>query len=44
VLFPISVLLFIYLMWNSTRKTLMNDGINWRDTHYALAELKANKV
>jgi glycosyltransferase involved in cell wall biosynthesis len=44
VLFPLSVLLFIYLMWNSTRKTLMNDGINWRDTHYALAELKANKV
>lgn len=44
VLFPISVLLFIYLMWNSTRKTLMNDGINWRDTHYSLAELKANKV
>jgi glycosyltransferase involved in cell wall biosynthesis len=43
-LFPLSVLLFIYLMWNSTRKTLMNDGINWRDTHYALAELKANKV
>jgi glycosyltransferase involved in cell wall biosynthesis len=44
VLFPLSVLLFIYLMWNSTRKTLMNDGINWRGTHYSLAELKANKV
>jgi len=44
VLFPVSVLLFIYLMWNSTRKTLMNGGINWRDTHYSLAELKANKL
>jgi glycosyltransferase involved in cell wall biosynthesis len=44
VLFPVSVLLFIYLMWNSTRKTLMNGGINWRDTHYSLAELKANKI
>jgi cellulose synthase/poly-beta-1,6-N-acetylglucosamine synthase-like glycosyltransferase len=44
VLFPLSVLLFVYLMWNSARKTLMNGGINWRDTHYSLAELKANKV
>jgi cellulose synthase/poly-beta-1,6-N-acetylglucosamine synthase-like glycosyltransferase len=44
VLFPVSVLLFVYLMWNSARKTLMNGGINWRDTHYSLAELKANKV
>jgi hypothetical protein len=31
-------------MWNSTWKTLMNGGINWRDTHYPLAELKSNKV
>lgn len=44
VMFPLTVLLFIYLMWNSTRKTLMNDGINWRGTHYSLAELKANKI
>ena len=44
VLFPVAVLLFIYLMWNAARKTLMNGGINWRDTHYSLAELKANKV
>jgi hypothetical protein len=44
VMFPVAVLLFIYLLWNSTRKTLMNDGINWRDTHYSLAELKANKI
>lgn len=43
-LFPIAVLLFLYLMWNATRKTILNDGINWRDTHYSLAELKANKV
>jgi glycosyltransferase involved in cell wall biosynthesis len=44
VLFPVSVLLFIYLMWNAARKTILNGGINWRDTHYSLAELKANKV
>jgi glycosyltransferase involved in cell wall biosynthesis len=44
VLFPVSVLLFIYLLWNSTRKTLMNGGIDWRGTHYPLAELKANRL
>ena len=44
VLFPVAASLFLYLMWNSTWKTLMNGGINWRDTHYPLAELKANKV
>jgi glycosyltransferase involved in cell wall biosynthesis len=44
VLFPVSVLLFIYLMWNAARKTIVNGGITWRDTHYPLAELKANKV
>ena len=43
-LFPILVLLFIYLLWNSARKTLVNRGINWRGTHYPLAELKANKL
>lgn len=43
-LFPVAVLLFIYLMWNAARKTIMNGGINWRDTHYSLTELKANKV
>jgi hypothetical protein len=43
-LFPVSVLLFIYLMWNAARKTILNGGINWRDTHYPLAELKANKI
>jgi hypothetical protein len=31
-------------MWNAARKTILNGGINWRDTHYPLAELKANKV
>jgi len=42
--FPVAVLLFIYIMWNSTLKTLKNDGIDWRGTHYSLAELRANKV
>jgi hypothetical protein len=44
VLFPLAVLMFVFLMWNSMLRTLVNDGINWRDTHYSLAELRANKV
>jgi len=37
-------LMFVFLLWNSTLRTLINGGINWRDTHYSLAELRANKV
>lgn len=36
--------LLIYITWNATLKTLVNDGIDWRGTHYSLAELKANRV
>jgi cellulose synthase/poly-beta-1,6-N-acetylglucosamine synthase-like glycosyltransferase len=43
-LFPFAVLMFVYLLLNSTCKTLVNGGINWRGTRYSLAELKANKV
>ena len=42
--FPICTLLFIYIMWKSMLMTIFNNGINWRGTHYPLAELKANKV
>ena len=42
--FPISTLLFIYIMWRSMLVTLINNGIRWRGTHYPLAELRANKV
>jgi glycosyltransferase involved in cell wall biosynthesis len=42
--FPLTVLLFQYIIWRATLKTLRNDGIDWRGTHYSLAELKANKV
>jgi len=42
--FPISTLLFIYIMWRSMLITLINNGIRWRGTHYPLAELRANKV
>ncbi len=42
--FPVAVILFLYIIWRATLKTIINDGIDWRGTHYSLAELKANKV
>jgi hypothetical protein len=41
---PVAALFLIFLLWNSTLKTLVNRGINWRETFYPLLELKANKV
>ncbi|MGD0059971.1 MAG: glycosyltransferase [Verrucomicrobiia bacterium] len=41
---PVTALLFQYIIWRATLKTLRNDGIDWRGTHYSLQELKANKV
>jgi cellulose synthase/poly-beta-1,6-N-acetylglucosamine synthase-like glycosyltransferase len=42
--FPVATLLFLYIVWRATVMTLWNDGIDWRGTHYPLAELKANKI
>jgi len=42
--FPISTLLFVYILWRSMLLTFINNGIRWRGTHYPLAELRANKV
>ena len=41
---PVTSLLFLYIIWRATLKTLWNNGIDWRGTHYPLNELKANKV
>ena len=41
---PVTALLFQYIVWRATLKTLWNNGIDWRGTHYSLQELKANKV
>jgi glycosyltransferase involved in cell wall biosynthesis len=41
---PFGGLLFTYILWKSTLKTLFEDGIRWRGTHYPLALLKANKI
>jgi glycosyltransferase involved in cell wall biosynthesis len=43
-LFPVAVLLFIFIQWRAMLLTYIHNGIRWRDTHYSLAELKANKV
>ncbi len=42
--FPLATLLFLYIVWRAMLLTLWNGGIDWRGTHYPLAELKANKV
>jgi glycosyltransferase involved in cell wall biosynthesis len=42
--YPLGVLLIIYIQWRAMYLTLRNGGIRWRDTHYSLAELKANQV
>ena len=41
---PATALLFQYIIWRATLKTLVDDGIDWRGTHYSLRELKANKL
>jgi glycosyltransferase involved in cell wall biosynthesis len=42
--FPFADIIFIYIIWNSTLKTLFQNGIEWRDTHYPLEKLRANKI
>lgn len=42
--FPLAVLLLVYIQWRTMLLNYYQDGIRWRDTHYSLAELKANKV
>ena len=42
--FPLATLLFLYILWRAMLLTLWRGGIDWRGTHYPLAELRANKV
>ena len=42
--FPLCVVLFLVIQWRAMYLTLKNRGIRWRDTHYPLDELKANRV
>jgi hypothetical protein len=43
-LFPVSMLLFIYIQWRAMLLTYIQGGVRWRGTLYPLAELKANKL
>lgn len=42
--FPLAALMFVFVQWRAVTLNLWEDGISWRDTHYSLAELKANKL
>lgn len=42
--FPLAVLMLVYIQWRTMLLNYYHNGIRWRDTHYSLAELKANKV
>jgi len=42
--FPFGVILFLYILWRSSLKAVIRGGIQWRDTFYSLAELRANKL
>ena len=42
--FPLVVALLIFITWRSVLLTYWRNGIRWRETHYALAELRGNRV
>lgn len=42
--FPLAALMFVFIQWRTICLNIWQGGIRWRDTHYSLAELKANKV
>lgn len=42
--FPLTPFISLYILWNSTIKTISRGGILWRDTFYSLEELKKNKI
>ena len=44
VFFPVATLAFLYIVWRATIVTIARGGIDWRGTHYALDELRANVV
>jgi cellulose synthase/poly-beta-1,6-N-acetylglucosamine synthase-like glycosyltransferase len=43
-IYPVAVLMFVYIQWRTMLLNYYHNGIHWRDTHYSLAELRANKV
>jgi glycosyltransferase involved in cell wall biosynthesis len=43
-LFPVMILLLLYICWRSAMLALVNGGIEWRGTRYPLSGLRANKL
>lgn len=41
---PVMALLTVFILWRAIGLTYYHGGIRWRDTHYPLAALKANRV
>jgi hypothetical protein len=44
VLHPFGIGIFIYAMLRSASTTLVNGGIEWRETRYPLKDLKDNAI
>ncbi|HVT03527.1 MAG TPA: glycosyltransferase [Thermoanaerobaculia bacterium] len=42
--FPISTVIFLYVLWKAAIRTSRQGGIRWRETLYPLDELRANRV
>jgi cellulose synthase/poly-beta-1,6-N-acetylglucosamine synthase-like glycosyltransferase len=43
-LYPVAAAIFIWILGAAVFRTLRRRGIEWRGTHYALDELRANRV
>ena len=42
--YPVTLLLFVYIVVRNTILTYWRGGIRWRDQHYPLSQLRANKL
>lgn len=43
-LYPVVILLFVYILWRTMILNLVHGGLQWRGTFYSLRDLKANRV
>ncbi len=43
-IYPVVVVLFVYILWRTMVVNLASGGIQWRGTFYSLRELKANRI
>jgi len=43
-IYPVVVLLFVYILWRTMVVNLVSGGIQWRGTFYPLRDLKGNRI